>query len=357
MTLSQTTQQPLVWVLLGQKAGDNNQVLALAEQLPWSFQSKHFDYRAFEIITNRLLGATLAGLDRKSSSELSAPWPDLVITAGRRNEPVARWIKRQSGGKTRLVHMGRPWAPLAVFDLLITTPQYFLPEQDNILHNQLPLHRADEGKIKLSVEAWQQQLEAFPRPYIAVLLGGDSGPYSFTAASAKKMGQLVNQLAHSQQASLLISSSARTPASAYHAFEREIDVPSFFYRWHRDDPRNPYLAYLGLADSFVVTGESMSMLTEAAATGKPLYIYDFSDRALPWWCYWSNYRFNALVHRLAMKIGPKRMRRDVGNIQHALVEAQRACWLTDLMPGNTVNDVAQVDDLARAAERVQALLV
>ena len=109
MTVSQTTKQPLVWVLLGQKAGDNNQVLALAEQLPWPFQCKNFDYRPFEIVTNRLLGVTLAGVDRKRSSELSAPWPDLVITAGRRNEPVARWIKRQSGGKTRLVHMGRPW--------------------------------------------------------------------------------------------------------------------------------------------------------------------------------------------------------------------------------------------------------
>lgn len=355
MTVSQTTTQPLVWVLLGQKVGDNNQVLALAEQLPWPFQSKHFDYRPFEIITNRLLGVTLAGVDRKRSSELSAPWPDLVITAGRRNEPVARWIKRQSGGKTRLVHMGRPWAPLAVFDLLVTTPQYFLPEKDNVLRNLLPLHRVDEGKIKQSVKEWQQQLGAFPRPYIAVLLGGNSGPYTFSAASAKKMGQQVNQLAHSQQASLLISSSARTPTSAYHAFEREIDVPSFFYRWHRDDSRNPYLAYLGLADSFVVTGESMSMLTEAAATGKPIHIYDFSDRALPWWCYWSNYRFNALIHRLAMKIGPTRMRRDIGKIQYALVATGRACMLSESELTHTVEDVALVDDLAKAVERVQAL--
>jgi mitochondrial fission protein ELM1 len=354
MTPSQTTQLPLVWVLLGQKAGDNNQVLALAEQLPWPFQCKQFNYRPFEILSNRLLGVTLAGLDRQRSSDLSAPWPDLVITAGRRNEPVARWIKRQSGGKTRLVHMGRPWAPLAVFDLLVTTPQYFLPQQENILHNQLPLHRADEEKINQSVKDWQQQLEAFPRPYIAVLLGGNSGPYTFSPASAKKMGQLVNQLAHRQQASLLISSSARTSGSAYHAFEREIDVPSFFYRWHRDDTRNPYLAYLGLADSFVVTGESMSMLTETAATGKPLYIYNFADRPLPWWCYWSSYRFNALVHRLAMWIGPKRMRRDIGNIQRSLLSSGRAALLGQEVKEKT-RDSSQ-DDMARTVERVCQLL-
>ena len=145
--------------------------------------------------------------------------------------------------------------------------------------------------------------------------------------------------------------------SAYHAFEREVDVPSFFYRWHVSDTRNPYLAYLGLADSFVVTAESMSMLTEAAATGKPLHIYDFSGRTLPWWCYWSNYRFDALIHRLAMKIGPSRMRRDVGKIQYALVEAGRARMLTESALTHTVKDVALDDDLAKTAERVQALFV
>lgn len=354
MSTTHSAQPPLVWVLLGQKAGDNNQVLALAEQLPWPFECKHFDYRRFEILSNRLLGATLAGLDRKRSSELTAPWPDLVITAGRRNEPVARWIKAQSGGNSRLVHMGRPWAALDVFDLLVTTPQYFLPQRDNVLLNQLPLHRVDRGKIDQAVDEWRLQLEAFPRPHIAVLLGGNSGPYTFTAAAAKTMGRLVNQLARDQGASLLITSSARTPDNAYHAFEREIDVPSFFYRWHRDDSRNPYLAYLGLADSFVVTGESMSMLTETAATGKALHIYNFTDRKLPWWCYWSNYRFNALVHRLAMWVGPMRMRRDIGNIQRSLLASGLAALLGDTAGEKVVDSSG--DDMARTVERVSQLL-
>lgn len=354
MSALPTTKAPLVWLLMGRKAGDNNQLLALAEKLPWPFQCKQMHYRSFEIITNLLLGVTLAGLDRQHCSDLSAPWPDLVLTAGRRNEPVARWIKQQSGGKTRLVHLGRPWAPLAAFDLLVTTPQYFLPEQENILHNQLPLHRVNEAAIASAVNDWQVELEAFPRPRIAVLLGGNSGPYTFTAVAAQKMGQLVNQLARQQRASLLISSSSRTPVSAFHAFEREIDVPSYFYRWHQDDQHNPYLAYLGTADSFVVTAESMSMLTEAAATGKPLFIYNFANRSLPWWCYWSNYRFNALVHRLAMKIGPKRMRRDIGNIQRNLVASGRALILGEA--STATKTVVISDDLARTVERVKQLL-
>ena len=99
--------EPNIWCLLGKKAGDNTQVRSLAEALGVSFTEKHIVARAWELLPHLLLRSTLAGIDQAASSELKPPWPDLVISAGRRNEPVARWIRRQSGNKTRLVHIGR----------------------------------------------------------------------------------------------------------------------------------------------------------------------------------------------------------------------------------------------------------
>jgi mitochondrial fission protein ELM1 len=87
---------PRVWVMLGHKAGDNSQVLALAEALGLPFEEKHFVYRPAELVTNMLLGPTLAGVVTRKSSPLSAPWPDLIISAGRRNEPICRWIQQQA---------------------------------------------------------------------------------------------------------------------------------------------------------------------------------------------------------------------------------------------------------------------
>ena len=75
------------------------------------------------------------GVDLKQSDALTGPWPDLVLLAHQSNENVARWIRRQSGGRTRLVLLGRPWAPAEAFDLVVTTPQYDLPEAANVLHN------------------------------------------------------------------------------------------------------------------------------------------------------------------------------------------------------------------------------
>ena len=343
---------PLTWLLTGHKAGDNTQLVALADALGWPYETLRFRYRATELLSNRLLGVTLAGIDRAVSSPLSPPWPDLILSAGRRNEPVARWIRQQSGGNTRLVHLGRPWAPLDAFDLIVTTPQYFLPEQSNILHNQLPLHGVTQERLASAGTAWRDRLAHLPRPYTAVLVGGDSGPFVYTADKGQRLGRQVNALAEQLGGSLLVTNSARTPDMTFVAFEQALTVPACIHRWRRDSSDNPYFAYLALADRLVVTGESMSMLTEAASTGKPLYIFDPGDSG-PWWRYAHSFRFKPLTHRLAMRFAARRMRRDVGNIQRQLVDSGRAVWLGQTFPEG--QQLPPPDDVQRAAQRVRTL--
>ncbi len=347
----QPCQNPRVWVLTGHKAGDNSQVMALAEALGWPYEVKRFYYKPWELITNQLLGATLAGIDRGTSSPVCAPWPELVITAGRRNEPVARWIKRQSP-TTRLVHIGRPWSPLSVFDLIVTTPQYFLPDQANILHNHLPLHGMNAQQLEEAASTWRRRFSELPHPWIAVLIGGDSGPFVFTEQKGRQLGKLVNELAQRANGALLISNSARTPMSVYNNFLGEIKVPAYIHNWEPGQPDNPYLAYMQLADELVVTGESMSMLTEASYTGKPLYIFDPGDKGA-WWRHTHNYRFKPLSHHLAMRFAPGRMHRDVGRIQQQLLLDGRAVWLGELFP--ETGELKLPDDVRCGVDRVRAL--
>lgn len=315
-----------VWCLLGRKAGDNTQVRALAEELGYGYEEKQIRARPWELLTHLVHVPTLAGIDRGASSALLPPWPDLVISAGRRNEPVARWIKQQSGGRALLVHMGRPWASLEQWDLLVTTPQYFLPRQDNILHNRLPLHRLTRQQLLAAGDSLRPRLADLPRPWIAVLVGGDSGRFVLTSAKGERLGDLANRLARSCGGSLLLTDSPRTPVPAADALQARLTVPNFCYRWAGGGD-NPYRGLLALADAFVVTGESMSMLAEAAAMGRPLFIFDVGDGATPWWRLAHSYRYKPLSHRLAMSIGPRRMRREIGNIQDELVASGRARWL------------------------------
>jgi mitochondrial fission protein ELM1 len=316
-----------VWCLLGKKAGDNTQVRALAEALGYGFEEKQILAQPWELFTHLGLKVTLAGIDQAASSDLTAPWPDLVLTAGRRNEPVARWIQRQSGGRSRLVHIGRPWSPLSVWDLIVTTPQYFLPRQSNILHNNLPLHRATQADVESAATAWRDQFNALPRPWIAILLGGDSGRFVMTAAKGAQLGKMANELAQRTGGSILATDSPRTPLPAGDALQSAFTtVPHYCYRFGQEG-ENPYTGLLALADAFIVTGESMSMLAEAVDTASPLYIFDPGDGDKPWWTLPHAYRYKPLSHRFAMRFGPERMRRDIGRIQSALVDSGKARWL------------------------------
>ena len=268
------TGYPRTWVMMGHKAGDNSQILALAEGLGWPFEIKHLVYRPTELVTNLLAPLTLLGIVRGRSSPLAPPWPDLIISAGRRNEPPCRWIQARADKRVRLVHVGRPWAAIENFDLVVTTPQYRLPQRPNVLHNTTPLQRVADQRLREAAA----HLGAAPCPPAAAVHRRDGRrqrrplrPRSRGRHAARARRQRVRRR---RGGSLLVSTSARTPKHSIMSLEAAIDCPADVFRWTRDAAENPYLGYLALANSIIVTCESMSMLTEACATLKPVYMFD-----------------------------------------------------------------------------------
>jgi mitochondrial fission protein ELM1 len=276
-----TAAVPRIWLLLGNRAGDRAQVEALgaavARTLSWSCAAKRIVANSLFRIPNLLLGASLLSIDKAASDPLSPPWPDLVIAAGRRAVPAARWIRRQSGGRTRLVHIGRPWAPLAWFDLVVTTPQYALPGRPNLLLNRLPLSPHGTMTGAEAAASWEPRLAALKRPWIAVLVGGAARPYRLDADAATRLGAAASGLARAVGGSLLVATGPRTPPAAADALAAALAAPHHLHRW-RPGADNPYPAFLALADGFLVTGDSASMLAEACGTGRPVQIFDLPER-------------------------------------------------------------------------------
>ena len=359
---------PLVWILMGHKAGDNAQVLALAEALDWPYDIKRFTYQRYEVIPNLALRTTLAGVIAAESSSLQPPWPDLVVSAGRRNEPIARWIRAQAaaeGHRVRLVHLGRPWSRLQHFDLIVTTPQYRLPQRPNILQNPAPLHRVTARRLREEAELWAPRFAHLPRPWIAVLIGGGVAPYVFDHGTAERLARGASGLAAAGGGSALISTSPRTPALTVPALCAQLTVPSHVFRWAREQSENPFYGMLALADEIIVTGDSMSMLTEACATGKPVHIFDLGEgqhtmrstfaTSKPFRQHRRSVavRLQTLAHRLIKRLTPPRLSREIGVIHSYFVDAGAAVWLGEPFP--TGGASADVDGVARAVERIRAL--
>ena len=108
-----TLSAPLrVWALLGARAGDNNQVIALAEALGLPFEVKQLDYNGLRHLGPRLLGSSLRSLSRRSrAAVLGEPPPDLTISAGHHSVPVVQALRRalhrlDPHGHARLVVRG-----------------------------------------------------------------------------------------------------------------------------------------------------------------------------------------------------------------------------------------------------------
>ena len=270
---------PLVWVLQGKREGDNAQARELARRLGWPFVTRTLSYRANHALPNLLKGPGLATINMQASDTLRAPWPDLVIGSGKRMVPIGCWIKAQSGGKAKFIAIGRPRAPLHWFDLVITTPQYGLPAAGNLIEMPLPFAVPVVPDAE-ELAKWRVEFEKLPRPWIGVLVGGPSHPHRLEAASALALAARINQGA---SASVLVSTSPRTPGFVAEVLASEIPRAKFIYRWSKSDA-NPHQAILALADRFLVTSDSVSMAAEAIATGKPVDIFQLprSPLAFTW---------------------------------------------------------------------------
>ncbi len=349
-----TTQQPKIWILASPHAGDNTQLMALAENLGWPFEIKKLSYQPWQGLTRLRSFATLYGLTNEARLQIKPPYPDLIIGAGHSTEPSAFWIQKQSGNKTKLVYLGTPLANLGKFDLVITTPQYRLPRQPNILHIDLPMHRIVPEKLKTAASVWQKKLKHLPKPWTAILVGGSSGPYAFDAAAASRLAAATEKI----QGSVLITTSARTPRVVTETLQAQVQKPHYFHAWKADDLENPFIGFLSVADQFIVTADSVSMLSEACATGKPVLMFDTESGAQAMHddgkkINLQGKNFYTTLFRIAMRFGKTRWTRDLRVVHRQLTSSGQAQWLGDAPKPHAHSQ--KLSALEQATTRVKAL--
>jgi mitochondrial fission protein ELM1 len=271
-------QPPKIWILDDDKVGHVIQSRALAEALGWPFEIKQLRFNRWQRLSNKILGAGLHHLDREHSAALAPPWPDLVISVGGRSASVARWIGAQSAAGSRLVHLGRKGGEVADdFDLTVACSHFRQFAHPRRMQTIAPLNPLDDDTLQAAAERWRGLFADAPGMRIALIVGGDSALHRLDDSTARTLGREVCAFAEPLGASVFAITSPRTGITATDALSDALGPENHVHRWRADEQENPYRGYLALADIIIVTGESESMLSEAAATGKPLLIYPLPE--------------------------------------------------------------------------------
>jgi len=251
-----------IWVLQDPRAGTAAQALGIAERLGLPFRAVELRWSAAARIPFPF--PTLLGLADRAAFQ--PPWPSLVISAGRRAAPVARWLRARGA---RTVHAMRPGFGAADFDLLVVGAHDHPRPASNLLEIRGATHRITPEKLALAAAAFPH-LAALPRPRVGLLLGGPVRAEGMDPAVAARIGAQAAGLGKA----VLATTSRRSGGAAAAALAEALqEMPHHLYPFGGDGA-NPLHGILSLSDTLVVTGDSISMLSEALMTPASLYIAD-----------------------------------------------------------------------------------
>ncbi|MCA9472534.1 MAG: mitochondrial fission ELM1 family protein [Nitrospirales bacterium] len=275
---------PNVWVLTDDRPGNTTQSLGLADSLGWPYEVKRLDFTPLarlHKIHEGLIGSTTLCLNLKTSSPLVSPWPDVVICAGRRPAPIARWIRSQSRGRTKLIQLGRKGSQaVAQGDITIAPAYCRMWPHDHHIETLAPLNRVSDQQLESAAREWSELYHEAARPYVVLLVGGSTVRSVFDEGVARQLGKDVRAFSEKIGGTVHAVTSRRTGQKATDALCEGLGPHVLVRRWEPGHSPNPYWGYLSVADLIIVTGDSESMVGESVSVGKPVYIYPLPERPL-----------------------------------------------------------------------------
>jgi uncharacterized protein len=259
---------PSCWCITDGRPGMENQAVGLAEAMglnpvvkrvilktPWRIASPHVTaFKRFAI--------------SRRGDGVEAPWPDILIATGRPSILPSLFVKGQSGGRTFTIQLQDPVSLRWRFDRIVA-PAHDVLAGDNVITMDGALHRITAQKLAAEVQKWTSAFSDIPHPRIAVLLGGTNSRYRLGLDEIHKLALQLEALSQ-QGYGLLITGSRRTGHANLAALrERMGDCAAFI---SDGSGNNPYFGMLAHADAFIVTCDSINMISEACSTGKPVHV-------------------------------------------------------------------------------------
>tara|TARA_Y200000002_G_scaffold222433_1_gene183743 strand:- start:118 stop:1023 length:906 start_codon:yes stop_codon:yes gene_type:complete len=190
----------------------------------------------------------------------------IIISCGRKSVIPSIALKERLGKEIFTIHIQDPKVSLKYFDLVIS-PEHDNIRGDNVLKTKGAIHYLTKKEIRDNYNYLDVKKEK--RKLVAFIIGGPNKYYNYNDQTIHQLFTKVKTLFTTDKYKIIIIPSYRTPEKI---IKKAYDTFNFNHLVIKNVDKKAYLSALALADISVVTCDSTSMISEAAITGKPVYI-------------------------------------------------------------------------------------
>ena len=190
----------------------------------------------------------------------------IIISCGRKSVIPSIALKKRLGKEIFTIHIQDPKVSLNYFDLIIS-PEHDNIKGDNVLTTKGAIHYLTKKEIKDNLNYLNVNKEK--KKLVAFIIGGPNKYYNYNDQAIQQLFTKIKTLFTPDKFKIIIVPSYRTPEKI---IKNAYDTFNFNHLVIKTVDKKAYLSALALADISVVTCDSTSMISEAAITGKPVYI-------------------------------------------------------------------------------------
>lgn len=268
-----------LWILLDDRRGSVGQAKGVAMALGSALNiiEKQIVYTPLGSLPNWLRGRTLLGTDSQKSDNLQAPFPDMVMSTSRRTVPVARYIRKKSGNRTKIIQLMYPGGGTGIKEMsLVVVPAHDKPKKQqgkNIFVITGAPTRIFDNTLQQERQKWLPVFADLPKPLTAVIIGGGIKNKPWPLENAYDLADSLKKMHDKIGGSFLITSSRRTGSAAEKIIMDKLkNIPMYTYMWG-EKKENPIMGFYACSDKIVVTADSVSMCSEACGCHVPVLLF------------------------------------------------------------------------------------
>ena len=199
---------------------------------------------------------------------------DLIISCGRKSVIPSIHLKNNSKKKVFNIHIQDPKVNFNNFDFIVA-PEHDSIEGQNVISTKGAIHYLTDNEITKNKDYLNSFVKKDQRKICSLILGGPTKYYDYSSENMKNIFSILNSLIKKNDFQLIVIPSMRTPKNS-------IDyAKEYFGKNHTIIDivdKKAYLSALSISERIVVTCDSSSMISEAALTGKPIYVANISPK-------------------------------------------------------------------------------